>query len=155
MKKLNPKILVVDDEIYNFRLIHAILYSYQAEVIYASNGKEAIELCKSNFDISLVLMDIRMKGLNGFETAQKILAFRNNMPIIYQTAYAKDFLMDDLMISLSSNYIEKPIKKEKLITEIRRHIRLVIKTDTTPLKIETGFSFRTMFSSMFSLGHNL
>ncbi|PKP20435.1 MAG: hypothetical protein CVU05_09065 [Bacteroidetes bacterium HGW-Bacteroidetes-21] len=152
MKTLIPKILVVDDEIYNFKLIHAILHNYQAEVIYAHSGFEAIEKCKENFDITLVIMDIKMKGMNGFEAAQKILEFRNNIPIIYQTAYAKDFLKDDLMISIGSGYLEKPIKKDMLISEIRKNIRLVIKEDKIQVSLEreSNFSFKNMFFSLFS-----
>jgi CheY-like chemotaxis protein len=147
-----PIILVVDDEIYNYRLISDILHRYNVNVLYANCGSEAIEQCMKNSNISLIFMDIRMKGMNGFEVAEKIYGFRRNIPIVFQTAYAKDFLKDDLMISMDCGYLEKPIKKDMLINEVKKHINLSLKlnADTIPIKKEPGFSFRNVFSLIFS-----
>lgn len=152
MKNEIPKILVVDDEIYNFKLISEILHRFDVNVLHASCGSEAIEQCMKNSDISLIFMDIRMKGMNGFEVAEKILGFRKNVPIVFQTAYAKDFLKDEFMISMDCGYLEKPIKKDKLIIEVKKHINLSLKieADTIPNKKEPSFSFRNVFSLIFS-----
>ena len=64
-----PKIMVVDDEINNRKLIEAYLSPYYVNVFIASSGAEAIEICKKNPDLKLVLMDIIMEGMNGFEAA--------------------------------------------------------------------------------------
>jgi CheY-like chemotaxis protein len=152
MKSNTPKILVVDDEFYNYRLISEILCRFDVNLIHANCGSEAIEQCKKNSDISLIFMDIRMKGMNGFEVAEKIYGFRRNIPIVFQTAYAKDFLKDDLMISMDCGYLEKPIKKDMLINEVKKHINLSLKlnADTIPIKKESSFSLRNVFSLIFS-----
>lgn len=152
MKNNTPKILVVDDEIYNYRLISEILHRFDVNVLHANCGSEAIEQCMKNSDISLIFMDIRMKGMNGFEVAEKIYGFRRNIPIVFQTAYAKDFLKDEFMISMECGYLEKPIKKDKLILEVKKHINLSLKlnTDNIPNKKEPSFSFRNVFSLIFS-----
>lgn len=149
MKTLIPKLLVVDDDINSFKLISAYLSDFQSEIIYASCGPDAIAECKRNKDFSLIFMDINMAGMNGFEAAEKIQDFCKNIPIIYQTAYAKEFINDELMMSLGCGYLEKPIKKEKLIHELKKHISLHSKANS-----KSGHSLRNILTSMFTLRLN-
>lgn len=60
----------------------------KADTITAGSGEEAIEICRNNSSIDLVLMDIKMPGLNGYQALEKIRSFRKDLPVIAQTAYA-------------------------------------------------------------------
>ncbi len=146
MRKDYQKILVVDDDNYNYILIKEILNKYKIEFSYASCGSEAIEFCIKDKQIDLILMDIKMKGMNGFETALHIKGFRKDIPILFQTAFAKEFNKDELMKSIGNGYIEKPIKRDVLINEISKHIVLVITNNT-----ETNQDANQKGKSFFSL----
>ncbi|MBI5541010.1 MAG: response regulator [Bacteroidia bacterium] len=124
MKTHNKSILIVDDQFINFYLIKELLANYKINVIYASCGIEAYEQCLKNENIALVFMDIKMKGINGFETAIHIKNIRKNLPIVFQTSYAKEFLKDELMNKIGNGFLEKPIKKETLLNEIKKHTNI-------------------------------
>jgi CheY-like chemotaxis protein len=116
----NKVILVAEDEEINFKFIEAILANTQAQLLHVSNGEQAIELCKSINKIDLVLMDIKMPGLNGYDAVREIKKIRKDLPVIAQTAYTfkeekfkcKDAGCDD--------YISKPIYIEQLIKKINK-----------------------------------
>lgn len=150
MKNEFPKILVVDDDYNSFFLIKELLSNYNIDVLYASSGIDAIDQCKKDSTISLIFMDIKMKGINGVETALHIKDFRKDTPIIFQTAYAKDFAKDIFMKSIGNGFLEKPIKKDVLINEVKKHMNINININHVSNKIEPGFSFRNVFSLIFS-----
>jgi two-component system, cell cycle response regulator DivK len=114
----NKLILIAEDEDTNFFFLSEILNTTGAKVIHAHNGFEAINLCKANQNIDLVLMDIKMPDLNGYEATRKIKELRPELPVIAQTAFA---FSDDLQKTLESgcdDYIAKPILKEYLIEKL-------------------------------------
>ena len=120
MKTSNlPLILVAEDEISNFKLIEAILKRNNYEVTRAENGEEAVEMCRNNSDIRLVLMDIRMPVMDGLIAAKKIKSFNPNLPIIAQTAYAMDGDENKAKEEGCNDYISKPIKKELLLEKLK------------------------------------
>ncbi|ASB47884.1 PAS domain-containing hybrid sensor histidine kinase/response regulator [Alkalitalea saponilacus] len=115
-KKLN--ILVVENDEISRMLIIAMLEELINKVLTATNGVEAIDLYQKNSEIDLVLMDINMPEMDGYEATRKIREFDKDVIIIAQTAYA---LAGDEEKSLNAgcnNYISKPIDKEKLKTMI-------------------------------------
>lgn len=142
MDNTYSKIMVVDDEINNCKLIQAYLASFRVELFMAQSGSEAIDLCKSNPDISLVLMDISLNDMNGFEVARQILEINKEIIIIYQTAYAREFINDELMQHLVCAYIEKPIRKEVLLSEMSRFIKITPKEESAATDTEREFSIR-------------
>jgi CheY-like chemotaxis protein len=107
------KILIVEDEESNFELLKALLRKFRADIFWARDGIEAIELCNHHrFD--LVLMDIKMPEMNGYEAAVIIRENGSVAPIIAQTAYAR---VEDESIILNKGfdaYISKPIDRTKL-----------------------------------------
>lgn len=109
----NKIILIADDEEMNLYLISAYLSNSGAQLIYATNGKEAVELCRSN-KIDLVLMDVHMPIMDGLE-ATEIIKENCNIPVIAVSALKMDLKSNDPRISLFDNYLEKPIKQEYLI----------------------------------------
>ncbi|HUS86254.1 MAG TPA: response regulator [Bacteroidales bacterium] len=109
------KILIAEDEEYNYTLVKLIFEKEGVDVIRAHDGKEAIELLKNDKDIDLVLMDIKMPVMNGLDAAREIKKINSKMPIIAVTAYA---LREDRPMCLRAGcdeIITKPINRQKLI----------------------------------------
>lgn len=114
-------ILVAEDDNINFLLIQKILTSNHYNVLRARDGQEAVNICSSNPVVNLVLMDIKMPILNGYEAFNQIKTIRPELPVIAQTAYASAEDEEKIFMFGFRGYISKPINKEKLfaiITEI-------------------------------------
>ena len=82
------KILVAEDEKTNYLFLEALLKRTSAQLMWAENGKIAIEAVKENDDIDLILMDIKMPEVDGYQATKEIKELKPNLPIIAQTAYA-------------------------------------------------------------------
>ena len=115
--KKNRTILITEDEEDNFRLIEVFLSRYNFEILWAKDGYEAVEICKNNPHIDLVLMDIKMPGLNGYEATRQIRGFNKELIIIAQTAYALSGDREKSLEAGCNDYISKPIK-QKLFFEL-------------------------------------
>ena len=121
----NPvTILVTEDVDNNFLLLEQYLSNINVEAIRAKNGMEAVEICKKNEKIVLVLMDLKMPVMDGFEATVRIKRLRPDLPIIAQTAYARETDKIKAFASGCSGFISKPYKKEELISVIREHLVL-------------------------------
>ncbi len=128
-EKANDKytILIAEDEEVNYLYLE-VLFEAETDrnynLIHAKNGKEALEICISNKDIDLVLMDIKMPVMNGYEAIEKIKEKFPNLPIIAQTAYSTK---SDKHLALNHGYddfISKPIDKEKIFGLINKHLKV-------------------------------
>jgi len=84
------------------------------KIIRAQNGQEAVDICLSNPNIGLVLMDIKMPIMDGFEAFEKISPIRPNLPIIAQTAFSSSEDKDKIFKVGFNDYITKPINRERL-----------------------------------------
>lgn len=113
----NNFILVAEDEDINWFLLNKMLSSANFTLMRAVNGMEAVELCKTNDNINLVLMDIKMPGMNGYEAREEIRRFKPALPVIAQTAYALPTDVERLKKSFS-DYITKPINRQLLLEKI-------------------------------------
>lgn len=117
----NKRILIVEDTDVNYFLLVEALKHTKVKISRVTNGKEAVEYCK-NQDTDLILMDINMPVMNGNEAARIIKSFRQDIPIIAQSAQFSD---DDMQVSLQSgcdDYISKPIDMKSFISKIEKHI---------------------------------
>ena len=115
-------ILIVEDEEINFFFIETLLLKTGLEIIHAWNGKQAIDCIKNNSQVDLVLMDIKMPIMDGFEATRIIRQQRPKLPIIAQTAYT---LGDDKTRCLNAgcnDYISKPIRKGLLYKMIDNYL---------------------------------
>ena len=115
--KTVPKftILIAEDEEVNYLYIEILLkdvLGLDCIIIHVINGKEAIEACKENETIDLVLMDLKMPILNGFEATKLIKKFRPNLPIIAQTAYSTAQDKEEAIFVGCDFFMSKPIHQE-------------------------------------------
>jgi PAS domain S-box-containing protein len=113
-------IVVAEDEIYNFQLIEAFLYSKNITLLHAKNGQEAVEFCRNNPDVDLVLMDIKMPELDGISAFEEIRKMRKNIPVIVQTAYALEQEKQQFLQKGFTDYISKPLIKEEFLRIINK-----------------------------------
>ena len=122
-KWASKKIHVVEDTDANYILIEAMLKINGApELTRSVNGAEAIEYVRNHPEIDLVLMDIQMPDINGYEATKMIRTFNTEVPIIAQTAYA---MYADVVKALDSgcnDFIAKPIKIKKMITLLEKYL---------------------------------
>ena len=120
-KKRIKTILIAEDEKYNFLYLKELLNDSNLNIIHAHNGKEAVNLFKSREDIDLILMDIKMPILNGYEAAKIIKKQNKNIPIIAQTAYASSDEQEKFN-NFFDEYLTKPIKKAELKQILQKYV---------------------------------
>jgi CheY-like chemotaxis protein len=115
------KVLVVDDDIRNIFALNSLLERHNMEVITATNGQEAIKLVESTEDLSLVLMDVMMPEMDGYETMRRIRThpqFRM-LPIIALTAKAMKGDREKCLEAGASDYVAKPVNTDQLLSLVR------------------------------------
>jgi len=115
------KILVVEDDGFSYIFLETILNKYCAEIVWLKTGKEVLKYLSEDNRCDLILMDIRMPEMDGFEATQAIRLSGNNVPIIVQTAYAQ---LADKKLAFEAgcnDYISKPIKVDDLTTLLEKY----------------------------------
>jgi CheY-like chemotaxis protein len=116
-------ILVVEDDEINQEFLSAVLTPTNAAIIYAGTGEEAVNVCISTPDIDLVLMDIRLPKMNGYEAFTIIHQNFPNLRVIAQTAFA---MTEDAARCLEigfTDYIAKPINRKQFLSMINKHLK--------------------------------
>ena len=108
----NLEILVAEDEETAREYLKIVLKEKQ--VLFAKTGKEVVKIFKENQDINLILMDIKMPELDGYKATQQIRAFNKDVVIIAQTAYSMSGDKEKLIQAGCTDYISKPIDRNKL-----------------------------------------
>jgi HAMP domain-containing protein/CheY-like chemotaxis protein/signal transduction histidine kinase len=117
----NRKVLVVDDDARNIFALTSLLENHEVDVISTTKGRDAIELIETTPDISLVLMDIMMPEMDGYETIRRIRAapaFRM-LPILALTAKAMKGDREKCLDAGASDYISKPVNTDQLLSLMR------------------------------------
>lgn len=114
-------ILAVDDDVRNLFALTTVLEKYNINVITAESGREAINILNENPKIDMVLMDIMMPEMDGYETTQKIRREHKNnlLPIIAVTAKAMKGDRQKCIEAGASDYITKPLKIDQLLSLMR------------------------------------
>jgi CheY-like chemotaxis protein len=116
-KKIN--ILIAEDDKTSFDILERILFkvvlkNIDFDIIWAENGQKAVEFVKTKPDIDLILMDMRMPVMSGFEATKIIKQIRPELPIIAQTAYAFNEEKEKIYSAGCDDYITKPVSIDKL-----------------------------------------
>jgi len=114
----NYTILVAEDVASNFELVKELLEITAAKVLWVKNGSEAVEKCKANEKISLVLMDISMPEMDGLTATKLIKEFRPTLPIIAVTAFARQEEKEKFLNEGCDDYIPKPLDEKQLLDSI-------------------------------------
>ncbi len=117
------RILIVDDEETNWLLLKDSLEETHAEMQWARIGQEAIDLIASGERYDIILMDIRMPIIDGFEATIRIKKLNKNIPIIAQTAFAIPEEQTNCIEAGCDDYISKPIEIMELLKIIDRYIK--------------------------------
>lgn len=112
-------ILIAEDEDYNFLLLQELLSILGVQIIRARNGREAVEICMSDTPIHLILMDIKMPGMDGYEATRRIKELRPNVTIIAQSAYTIESEKARALASGCSDFISKPIRQDTLLSKVK------------------------------------
>lgn len=110
--------LIAEDSDSSFELLKEMLSSCGVKIIRAVNGIEAVNLCKSNPNIDLVLMDIKMPEMDGYEATALINEFKPYLPVIAQSAYITEADKIKALQSGFSDFISKPINKKILLSKL-------------------------------------
>src|SRR5439155_22782707 len=115
------KVLVVDDDARNIFALTSLLENQEVEVVSATNGRQAIDIIKSTPNLSMVLMDIMMPEMDGYETMREIRnvpEFRT-LPILALTAKAMKCDREKCLDVGASDYIAKPVNSDQLVSLMR------------------------------------
>jgi HAMP domain-containing protein/CheY-like chemotaxis protein/signal transduction histidine kinase len=118
---IGKKVLVVDDDVRNIFALSSVLERRGMEVLTAGTGREAISMLESTSDVAIVLMDIMMPEMDGYETMQVIRqnqAFRR-LPIIALTAKAMKGDREKCLEAGASEYLAKPVNTDQLLSALR------------------------------------
>jgi hypothetical protein len=115
IKSKDLKILVVDDEVVVRKYFGIILKDVKKEIIYATTGKEAVEKYCENPDIDLILMDVRMPEMNGFEATKIIREKNKDVKIIIQSAFVELSDKQEAIKAGANEFLSKPVNKNKLM----------------------------------------
>jgi CheY-like chemotaxis protein len=115
------KVLVVDDDVRNIFALTSLLEGEEMDVVSATNGRQAIELIESTPDFSIVLMDIMMPEMDGYQTMREIRSNPKlrNLPMLALTAKAMKGDREKCLDAGASDYIAKPVNTDQLLSLMR------------------------------------
>ncbi|MFB9272519.1 hybrid sensor histidine kinase/response regulator, partial [Lutibacter litoralis] len=116
----NLKILIAEDDEVSSELLSTIVGEFSNKILIAKNGNEAVEICRNNPDIDVILMDIEMPEINGYEATVKIRTFNKDVIIIAQTAFGLTGDREKSLDAGCNDYITKPINKHELNSLIKK-----------------------------------
>ncbi len=116
-----PVILIAEDDESNRFYLEKILTSGSVKVFSATNGKEAVEQCRAHPEISLVLMDLKMPVMDGFEATCEIKTFCKDLPIIALTAFAMSGDKKRALEAGCNDYLSKPVTREVLFDKLKKY----------------------------------
>ncbi len=118
----NKTVLIVDDIEVNFIFLETILADTGIKTLYATNGKIAVEMVKKHKEIDVVLMDIKMPVMDGYEATKIIKSEKPDLPVIIQTAYSFSEEHEQCSELGCSDYITKPLKSENVLSVLSKYL---------------------------------
>jgi CheY-like chemotaxis protein len=115
------KILIAEDDEVSDSMLSIMLREFSNKILHAETGLETIKVCQDNPDIDLILMDIRMPEMGGYEATHKIREFNKEVIIIAQTAHGLSGDREKSLESGCNDYIAKPINRTELLALIQKY----------------------------------
>jgi len=118
------KILLVEDDSVNRKFMQLLLKPTEVDLVTAFNGQQAVDACLADSKINLVLMDLQMPVMNGYEALQEIKFIRPDLPVVAQTGYAMNEEKSKCLEEGFDDYVSKPINKNKLFPIIEKFLQI-------------------------------
>lgn len=115
-------ILIAEDKKINFEIFQETLSVTNVNVLWAKNGQEAIDMVKENHKIDVVLLDIQMPVMDGYECARRLKSMTSEIPIIAQTAYALPQDSYKCFDAGCDDYIAKPISLDHFLKKLNKYL---------------------------------
>jgi two-component system cell cycle response regulator DivK len=119
---LGKTILVVEDEAVNQYFFEKSLKKTRANLFFVRNGHDAIEMFKENSEIDLVLMDVRLPGMDGIDTMAQIRQLNPEIPIIIQTASVLPSIYESAFENGCNEFVTKPINMDTLLIILKKYL---------------------------------
>ncbi|MBC8005776.1 MAG: response regulator [Verrucomicrobia bacterium] len=117
-----PNIVIAEDVESNYLYLKAVLTKLDAHVFWARNGIEVLEICEREKNIDLVLMDLQMPDMNGYEATTILKQKYPDLPVIAQTAFAMSDDRDKAINAGCDDYLAKPIKSNDLLMMCMKYL---------------------------------
>ena len=121
IKNEGLKIVIAEDDEISAILLTAMLHNHSRDILFAKTGYEVVDLCLSNKDVDLILMDIKMPEIDGYEATKRIRRFNRNVIIIAQTAFALAGEREMAIEAGCTDYISKPINQDLLNDLLKKY----------------------------------
>jgi len=115
-------VLIVEDDIISYKVLGSMLRNTKINIIHADNGLKAVEQARMNPHINLVLMDIHLPVMNGYEATCKILDLYPTLPVIAQTGNAMNDDREKFIKTGCADYISKPVNMSELLGKMSRFL---------------------------------
>ncbi len=157
LKEKSPTVLIVDDNSNNVKIIALALQPLNFKLVIATSGKTAIEMVEKTRP-DLILLDVMMPGMDGFETCKIIKSKEENanLPVIFLTALTdKENTLKGFEYG-GVDYITKPFNKDELISRVKTHLELKLTRDELETTSKYLYSLNAVKDKLFSvIGHDL
>ena len=114
--------IIAEDADNNYFLLKAFLAKTQITVLHAKDGQELVDLLKTTNNVDVVLMDIRMPVMNGYEALKQVKKINERIPVIAQTACAMYGDKEKIMAAGFDDYIAKPFDRGMILEKMRRYL---------------------------------
>jgi len=124
MSNTKPLILIVEDVESNYLYLNAVLTKLNAKIEWVKNGLEAVAFAKENPNIDVILMDLQMPEMNGYDATREIKKIYPKMIIVAQTAFA---MSDDRTRAIEAgcdDYLAKPIRSKDLLDTVNKYLNI-------------------------------
>lgn len=115
-------VLIAEDITSNYNFLRLLLRRSKITIIWKENGKDALDEVKNNPNIDLVLLDINLPIMNGYEAAVAMKEIRPDLPMIAQTAYALEGDREKALMAGCDDYIAKPIVISTLLKKMNHYL---------------------------------
>ena len=113
-------VLIAEDDEYSELFLELVVKKISKKIIKAKTGFEAVEACRKHTDIDLVLMDVQMPLMDGYEATRQIRQINKDVVIIAQTAFGLSGDKEKAIMAGCNDYISKPIQREKLVNLMQK-----------------------------------
>ncbi len=117
------KILIAEDDETIRTYLSISIRKITQNILFAKDGNESVEICRNNPDIDLILMDIKMPGLDGYQATKLIREFNNDVVIIAQTAFDYTNEKSKMEAAGCTDYLPKPVRREALVKLIKKYFK--------------------------------